>query len=651
MTLLTIGFAHHMDFYGAWAMTDHMLSILSKDLRMQTEFLAIDNSPNSSHGADLKGYFEQLHNACASAKYIPFDEQHGTTQPREQVFRLGTGKYRFCFDCHIGVDVNAMEKTIDWLESHPECNDLIQGPVLASNRDVYATHFQDIWNDEMWGIWGKDDRGLNPDSPPFEIGAMGLGLFGCRADAWPGFNPHFRGFGGEEWYIHEKFRQAGKKCLCLPWLRWSHRFARPDGIGYTLTIDHKVRNYILGHQELGLSLHRPYEHFVKSGKYPDAKWKQILVDPIANVPAMVGPPATIRRQNEAPRINVMAQKQDNTPVVGLSDLFYYHKNKERDLNKHAEHLRVLANAHKSIIGFVKRCEWNIFLAAGRPKKMKIYQREASDVLNSTFRAVVDHNQSAPKDQFMDYSVVLGGTADSRDVDSLSVEPEECELLILDTIHSADQLRAELAIHAPKVSKRILIRSTGAFGLRAESPPSPPNSDGPFIALREFLEQHEEWYVWFHTNEQYGYTIISRVPGEEPTQPYMLWPLEYGPGTELKKILSSVGINASANCGCNVMVQNMDNMGPQKCYENLDTIVAEMKQKQDQWGWKDKWNAAIAMAWKDPLLAVTINPLDPIPCLVRAAIQRAEKNEKVCSKANCKRGTCDKKSCKKNGGAI
>ena len=45
--------------------------------------------------------------------------------------------------------------------------------------------------------------------------------------AWPGFPAAFRGFGGEEAYIHEKFRRAGGRRLCLPWLRWMHRFGRP----------------------------------------------------------------------------------------------------------------------------------------------------------------------------------------------------------------------------------------------------------------------------------------------------------------------------------------------------------------------------------------------------------------------------------------
>jgi hypothetical protein len=83
---------------------------------------------------------------------------------------------------------------------------------------------------------------------------QGLGAFSCRTDAWPGFHPGFRGFGGEEGYLHEKFRRAGGRCLCLPWLRWMHRFGRPRGVPYPLTIEDKLRNYVLGHTELGLDL-------------------------------------------------------------------------------------------------------------------------------------------------------------------------------------------------------------------------------------------------------------------------------------------------------------------------------------------------------------------------------------------------------------
>jgi hypothetical protein len=90
---------------------------------------------------------------------------------------------------------------------------------------------------------------------------QGLGVFSCRKSAWLGFHPQFRGFGGEEGYIHEKFRQAGRRCLCLPWLRWIHRFGRPGGVQYPLIVEDKLRNYVLGHAELGLDLAPVVEHF------------------------------------------------------------------------------------------------------------------------------------------------------------------------------------------------------------------------------------------------------------------------------------------------------------------------------------------------------------------------------------------------------
>ena len=71
----------------------------------------------------------------------------------------------------------------------------------------------------------------------------------------------FRGFGGEEGYIHEKYRQAGHRTLCLPFLRWVHRFGRPNGVKYPLTIENKIRNYFLGHLELNLDINPIINHF------------------------------------------------------------------------------------------------------------------------------------------------------------------------------------------------------------------------------------------------------------------------------------------------------------------------------------------------------------------------------------------------------
>ena len=108
---------------------------------------------------------------------------------------------------------------------------------------------------------------------------QGLGVFSCRKDAWPGFNPLFRGFGGEEGYLHEKVRQRGGRTLCLPWLRWGHRFGRPSGVPYPVLLHDKVRNYVIGHTELGLDLQPIWDHF--SGRLSRQQFEEMAVEALA----------------------------------------------------------------------------------------------------------------------------------------------------------------------------------------------------------------------------------------------------------------------------------------------------------------------------------------------------------------------------------
>ncbi|PNX50201.1 MAG: hypothetical protein BV458_13670 [Thermoplasmata archaeon M9B2D] len=116
---------------------------------------------------------------------------------------------------------------------------------------------QDKWQDNMWGVWREPQKTLPVE--PFTIQMHGLGLFGCRKDAWLGFNDKFRGFGGEEGYIHTKFRQHGRDVVCLPWLAWCHRFGKSGP--YPLNGNDRIRNYLIGFKELGLDPKPIYDHF------------------------------------------------------------------------------------------------------------------------------------------------------------------------------------------------------------------------------------------------------------------------------------------------------------------------------------------------------------------------------------------------------
>ena len=48
-------------------------------------------------------------------------------------------------------------------------------------------------------------------------------------------------------------------------------------------------------------------------------------------------------------------------------------------------------------------------------------------------------------------------------------------------------------------------------------------------------------------------------------------VEAGPGTELKKLLSKVGIKATPNCSCNAKAKAMDKRGVEWCEQNVETI--------------------------------------------------------------------------------
>lgn len=252
MTALTIGMATYNDFDGVY-FTVQSLG-LYQDLE-ETEILVID-----TYGCEHTRRFVE---GVPGARYLLDLEAQGTAAPRDLVFREAKGDAVLCCDSHVLLAPGAIARLRAYYREDPETNDLLQGPLLYDDRGSISTHFEPEWRAQTWGTWSTDPRGLDPEGAPFDIPMQGLGVFSCRKKAWPGFNPAFRGFGGEEGYIHEKFRQRGGRTLCLPWLRWLHRFGRPAGVPYRLTVEDTFRNYIIGHAELGLDQEPVRAHFAE----------------------------------------------------------------------------------------------------------------------------------------------------------------------------------------------------------------------------------------------------------------------------------------------------------------------------------------------------------------------------------------------------
>ncbi len=252
---LCVAMATYDDFDGVY-FTVQSIRLYHPEVVDQIEFIVLDNNPLGKSGEAVREFVASVPNL----RYIPEVRFVGTAV-RGRLFELALAPWVLCLDCHVMLVPGALEKLLGYIEAHPDSPDLLQGPLQYDSLDQVSTHMDAEWGAGMYGRWAYDERGADADAPPFEISLQGLGLFACRRQAWPEFNPEFRGFGGEEGYIHEKFRQSGARTLCLPFLRWLHRFGRPAGVPYSIRWKDRVMNYLVGFDELGMDTEPVLTHF------------------------------------------------------------------------------------------------------------------------------------------------------------------------------------------------------------------------------------------------------------------------------------------------------------------------------------------------------------------------------------------------------
>ena len=271
MKKLTIGSAVYDDFEGVY-FTYQSLRLNNQDILEDLEFIIIDNNPESEEGKATKEFY-----ANVGIKHIPYTEKRSTAV-RNEIFKNASAEFCMSIDCHVLFEADTIKKLIEFFENHADSQDLYHGPMLY---DIIKGHdavskMDPVWRDNMFGVWACDKRGEDPEGKPFEIEMHGMGIFACKTDEWLGFNEDFIGFGGEEGYIHKKFQQAGRKIWCLPFLRWVHRFQRPLGVKYPCIVEERIRNYFIGHHELGLDTQEIIDHFNET--FPEVDSQQILDD-------------------------------------------------------------------------------------------------------------------------------------------------------------------------------------------------------------------------------------------------------------------------------------------------------------------------------------------------------------------------------------
>jgi hypothetical protein len=246
---LTIGMSCYDDYDGVWFTIQSILMYHSECID-DINFVVIDGNPESSHGKACEQLISKLKNKHGNNGLYVKNVSWPGTASRDYIFQYAKTPYVLVVDSHVQIVPGAIKKLIKYYDKQPDCKNLIHGPLLGDDGNIFATEMSPEWDYNMYGKWL-----INPDrlksNKEYEIEIMGLGLFSCARSNWLGFNKKFRGFGGEEGYIHKKYKKAGHKSVVLPWLKWNHRFTRPRGVPYQNEYIDRVKNYLIGWDELG----------------------------------------------------------------------------------------------------------------------------------------------------------------------------------------------------------------------------------------------------------------------------------------------------------------------------------------------------------------------------------------------------------------
>ena len=261
--ILTVGMCTYDDYNGVYFSVQALRMYHEIFKTDDAEILVVDNNPDSQHGEATKKFVSGLKNC----RYIAYTKKI-TTACRNEIFNSSSGKYCMSIDCHVFLVPGAIDAILRYYAATKDCKDIVQGPLIYDYLTNISTHFHPQWRGSMYGTWETDHESLKTGNP-FEIPMQGLGMFSCEVKNWPSFNEEFKGFGGEEGYIHEKIRKLGGKAICVPQAKWMHRFCRPDGVKYPLILEDRIWNYFVG----WLELTKDPEHEVIKGAYEHFKDK------------------------------------------------------------------------------------------------------------------------------------------------------------------------------------------------------------------------------------------------------------------------------------------------------------------------------------------------------------------------------------------
>lgn len=270
--LLTIGCSNYDDIEG-WFWTASILRQFHVPVsNKEVQLLLVD---------DMIAPQKELQTMCNlfHAKYVHKPKSKGPAHGKCSVFEEADGLYTLLLDSHVLCCPNSIDYILDGIRNNKIQNDIWSGPLINEHGAIYATEFEMKWRGEMFGIWHTDPDIASGKITEKEICGMGSAYFCVKTDNFVAnpFPREFFGFGGEEIIFSEIQRQKyGAKHMCHSALKWQHRFYRPKPVTYRLTVNDKMRNYVVGFYYCGWDVQQPVDYFKK--RLPEVQHQQVVKD-------------------------------------------------------------------------------------------------------------------------------------------------------------------------------------------------------------------------------------------------------------------------------------------------------------------------------------------------------------------------------------
>ena len=178
----------------------------------------------------------------------------------------------------------------------------------------------------------------------------------------------------------------------------------------------------------------------------------------------------------------------------LEEIYNFKCQTPSDINEHLPTLKRYTEECEHVTEMGVRWVVSTFaFMMGKPKKLISIDIDPVEKHGIKTENLIELSKSVN----VDFTFVVG--------DTTKIEIEETDFLFIDTLHTYNQLKKELELHANKSKKYIGFHDTTTFAQIGEY-----KEVGLWPAIEEFLITNENWVISEKFENNNGLTILKRI---------------------------------------------------------------------------------------------------------------------------------------------